>query len=121
MATDVVDPDERDVEPVGKSLCKGEPHKERAQKPCPVGNGDGIELLLFYARRFQGAFDDKVDGVRMGAGGDLRHDAPVQRLDVGGGSDLIGQKPPARNDGGGGLIAGRFDPEDERLFFQHAR
>ena len=121
MPADVIDPDERDVEPVGKPLCKGQPHKERAQKPRPVGDGDGIELLLLDARRFEGASDDEIDGVRVGAGCDLGHDAPVERLDVGGGSDLIGQKPPARNDGGGGLIAGRFDPEDERLFFQHAR
>ena len=67
MPADVIDADERDAQSVGKPLCKGKPHEERAQKSRAVRHGNGVELLLSDARRGERARDDLVHRLGVGA------------------------------------------------------
>ena len=118
VAADVVGGDEGHPQRVGVRLGKGQPHQQRPHQPRPVGGGDGVDLLFADARLRHGALHGGADGIGMGAGGDLGHDAAVLRLFGGGRYDHVGEQLPAADDGGGGLVARAFDAEDDRRLFE---
>ena len=89
VPADMVDADERNIQSVCKPLGKGQPDEERAQQPRAVGHGDGVQLLFLDVCRLEGARNDLVHCLRMGARGDLGYDAAVLCLRRRRGRDLV--------------------------------
>ena len=109
MAPDMVHRDEGDSQGQGTGLGEVHPHQHRADESGGIGHGHGIDLLPADARRFNGLLGQDGDGLHMAAGGDLRHNAAVDGMELSLGKDLIGQNPSAvLHNGNGGFITGGF-------------
>ncbi len=109
MAADVVHRDQRHAQRRGAGLGKVDPHQHRADEAGGIGHGDGVDVLFLDPGRLDGAPGQDGDSLHMAAGGDLRHDAAVDRVQRRLGEDLIGEHLPAvLDDGDGGLVTGGF-------------
>ena len=112
MALQVVHHHHRDVQRQGQRLGEGRAHQEGAQQARAAGEGDGGEVLRTHARLPQRLGDDRDDVLLVGAGRQFRHHAAEVLMDLLRGDD-IGQQDAVAQDGRRGVVAGRFDAEDD--------
>ena len=89
VSADMIDPDQRNPEAVGKSLGKRQSDEKRPQKPRAIGNGHGVELFFMHPGIFQSARNDFVHRFGVRAGSDLRHNAAELCLRCGRRSDFV--------------------------------
>ncbi len=114
MGLDMIDTDEGLAEGPCEGLGRGDADEEGADEAGAVADCDGVDHAKAEPGLRERLADHGDDGFDVGAACDLGDDAGVllvQRVLAG---DDAGADTHARlHDGGGGLIAGRFDAEDE--------
>ena len=114
VAFEVVDGDERLAQREGEGLGVADTDEQRAGEAWAFGDGDRIQLRHAYAGFAEGGVDDRDDGAEVLAGGELRNDAAVGRVDGDlRGDDVRELAGAALDDGGGGLVAGALDTQYE--------
>ena len=77
VSLDVVDGDQRLVKGIGKSLGAAHARQQRTHQPGAVGHGDGVNVVKGHLRFLQRLIHHAVNGVHMGAAGDLGDHAAV--------------------------------------------
>ena len=113
MTADMVHRDERHIERKRDGLGEVHADEHRADEARGVGHGDGVNVLPRYPRRADRLLGEDGDGLDMAAGGDLRHDAAVDGVQIRLGKNLVGQDvPTVFHDGDRGLVAGGFKSKD---------
>lgn len=116
MPFDVVDGDERFVCGVAQALHAADPGEQRADKPRPVGDGEGIDILQAHIRRPECLVNHAVTGFDVRTTGDFWNDAAIERMEVNLAENDVGDDgAPILDDGGGRFRRRRFPaPECER-------
>jgi hypothetical protein len=110
----VVDRDERLAERIGQGLGVADADQQGSREARALGYGDGIEVCHGHAGLTYGRLNHRHNGAEVLAGGELRDDAAVGRVDRDLGGHYVGESAGAAgHHGGGGLVAGALDPEDE--------
>ncbi len=99
---------------VGHGLRPGQPHLEGPGQPGAGGDRDGVDLADPQPGPVQGLPDHRVEGVQVGAGGDLRHHPAEAGVLVHAGRDDVGEQPAVLHDARPGLVARRLDPQYHR-------
>jgi hypothetical protein len=107
----VVDADERHVEPPGKRLCEAEAHQQRAGQARPVGDGHGVEGRGRRVGLVERRLDDRHDEALVVARGEFGHHPAVFLVEVVLGGHDVRPDRAVLEDGGGRVVAGRFDAE----------
>jgi hypothetical protein len=117
MALQMIHRHQRQAAGQGYGLAEREadhhaPHQARAR-----GGRHAGETIVAHARLGQGGFGDGLDGLHMGARGDLRHHAPIGRMGGhlaahDGRQHLRAAVGVAAHHRGGGLVAAGLDAED---------
>jgi len=111
----VVDADQRQPLPEGQPFGEVDADEQAAGQAGAARHGDGVEGVVAEGGFLHRLADDRADDLDVGAGGDLREDAAVRRMQVNLGGDDIGDDvPPVADDGGSGLVATGFDAQDQR-------
>ena len=122
---EVIDCNQRSLADHRNGLCRRQAHDQAANQARPRGDGDPVQGGKRQARIRHGPGDDHVEGLDVGARGDLRHHAAERRMlvdlrehDVGEDSAAPRRRPAVggRHIGpfhhrGPGFIAGRLDAE----------
>ena len=111
MALQMVHHHHGDIQRQGQRLGEGRAHQEGAQQARAAGEGNGGEVRRRDARLPQRLGDDRDDVLLVGAGRQLRHHAAEVLVDLLR-SDDIRQQDAVAEDGRRGVVAGRFDAED---------
>jgi len=91
VALEMIDGDERDFARAGDGLGGGDADHHAPDQTGPAGRGDGGERTPTDPRPFQGARDQPVDVVEMGARRYFRHDAAERPMLGFLGQDFVGQ------------------------------
>ena len=118
MPFDVVDGDERLVCGVAQALHAADPGEQRADKPRPVGDGEGIDILQAHIRRPECLVNHAVTGFDVRTAGDFRHDAAIERMKVNLAENDVGDDgAPILDDRGGGFVAGGFQRQNANVVF----
>ncbi len=114
MAFEMVDRDQRLARRQRQRLAGDEAHHHPADQPGSRGGGDRVDLRQRHPRLGQRGLDQRRQHLDMRARRDLGHDAaigPVRRF--------LARQPVrehgavARHQRGGGLVAARFEAEDQ--------
>ena len=100
----VVHPHPGDATRHGESFGELDAHEERALKPRPDRNGDGIDLAGLGSRGPEGLVDDAGQERDVGPRRQLRDDPAVLEMDVLGRDD-VGENAAVFDDGRAGVIA----------------
>ncbi len=109
MAPEMVDRDQRLPHSQGGAFGEVHRHQEGSDEAGAVGHGDGVDLLPGDPRLRQSPVRQGGDGLHMLPGGDFRHHAAVEGVNVHLGQDGVGADDAAiLHHGGGGLITGGF-------------
>ena len=117
VALQVIDRHQRQAPRQGHSLAEGQPHHHPADQARAGGGGDARELAIAEAGGLERLGGDRVDGLHMGAGGDLWHHAAIGRV-VGdlrsddGGQHLHMAVGVQAHDRRGGLVAAGLQSKD---------
>ena len=107
VAPDVVHRDQGHPQGKGHRLGEAEAHQHRADEPRGIGHCHRVDVGLLTARLPQSLVRQGGNGLHMLAGGDLRHHAAVQGVEVRLGGDGIGQdRAPVLHHGHRCLVAG---------------
>ena len=118
MPFDVVDGDERLVCGVAQALHAADAGEQRADKPRPVGDGEGIDILQAHVRCPERLVNHAVAGFDVRAAGDFRDDAAIERMEVNLAENDVGDDgAPILDDGGSGFVAGRFQRQNANVVF----
>ena len=109
VALYVMDPDQGDAGGKGKALGFGYADQKRPHQARSVGDRDGVHVGKGLPCRGKGLLYHLVDPLRMFSGGDLRHHAPVEGMDVDLGRDDVGKDlSSVHHHRRGGLVAAGF-------------
>ena len=107
VAPDVMHRNQRHAQ--GEGCCLGEvyPHQHRADQSGGIGDRHRVDVLPGQLRGLQGLIRQGIDGLNVLPGGDFRHHAAVDFVDVHLGGDTVRQNgPPVDHNGHSGLVAG---------------
>ena len=123
MAADMMYRNERYSQRHRGRLGKVHAHQQRADETGRAGDSDGVNVSACETGFVQRAIRQLRDDLHMGAGGNLRHDAAVNRMQSGLRKDLIGENLAAvAHQGNGCLITGGFygkNDHDSSTSFQY--
>ena len=109
VALDVMDPDQGKAGGKGKGLGLGHADQQGAHQARSVGDRDGVQVGKGLSGGGKGFLYHLVDPLRMFSGGDLRHHAPVEGMDVDLGRDDVGEDlSSVHHHGRGSLVAAGF-------------
>ena len=115
VALEMVDPDQRPVVDPRKRLREVDPDEKRAGEPGSVRDGDRPDVVPRHARVGPRFVEHGHDPANVRSRGDLRDDPARWRVQRDLRRDDVGQDARlAVDDGDAGLVARRFDREDER-------
>jgi hypothetical protein len=113
VSVKVVDPCQREVPGIGKSLGKGDTHKERSDQAGPTGDGNTINAVRICAGVRQGRFDHRNNFFHMLSRCQLRNNATIRVMYGHLRPDHIGQDGTSfRDHGSGCLIARGLDSQN---------
>ena len=114
VAFKVIHGDERKVVCKGESLGVGDADQQRTGEAGAGGDGDGVEIGEGNVGLGKRGADDRNDGAKMLAAGELWNDAAIACVGGDLRSDDGGKRArSALDDSRGGLVAGGLDAEDE--------
>ena len=109
MAPEMVDRDQRLPHSQGGAFGEVHRHQQRADETGTVSHGDGVDLPAGDTRLSQGPVRQGGDGLHMLPGGDFRHHAAIEGVNIHLRQDGVGADDAAiLHHGGGGLITGGF-------------
>lgn len=111
---EVVDAVERQTERVGEGLGAYQADLEGAGEAGAGGHGDRVELVGTEPGPVEGPADDRIEGVQVGAGGDLGDDAAEAGVLVHAGGDHVREEAAVLHDARAGLVARGLDAEHHR-------
>ena len=121
MSDNVVDPHQRNTQRPGQGLGRGRGHQQRTDQPRAMSHRHRIKVVVTDAGLAQRFANDRDDALEVCPAGDLRHDARISPMQFMLGGDHVTADPcPALHHGRGGLIATRFDPQDNRVAYDDA-
>ena len=107
VALDMVYAHQRQLFRVADGLGLRHAHQKGPHQARPVGDADGVQIIQRHARRIQGFLDHLVDFFDVLAGGDLRHHAAIELVQLDLGRDNIGKHAaPVLYHGSRRLVAG---------------
>ena len=107
VPADVVHGHQRHVHRQGGGLGEVHAHQQRADQPRRIGHGHGADVPARDAGGGERPLRQVADDLRVAAGGDLRHHAAVDGVQVGLGEYLVCEHlAPVAHQGHGGLVAG---------------
>ena len=116
MPFHVMHPDQLAVSRVGERLCVHDADKQRSDQPGSLGHRHGIHRAPRHPRLGERAFHHRRQRAEVGATRQLRYDAAEHLVHVLRQDDEpreLGTPAIAHEDGRRGLVAGRFDAEDD--------
>ena len=109
MAPDMVHRNQRLAHGQRRRLGKVHTHQHRADEAGGIGHGNCVNVPPGQAGFAQRLLSQTVNRFNVLPGGDLRHYAAVNPVQVHLGGDAVRQHlPPIPDDGDGGFIAGGF-------------
>jgi hypothetical protein len=101
----------------GERLGADQPDHHSADQSGARGRGDGIDIAQRRARLGHDLGQHRGKPLGMGARGDFRHDPAIGRVFCLLAGDCLSHDcPVAAHQRDGGLVAARFDPENQRRF-----
>ena len=117
MAPDVVHRDQGHPQGVGHGFGEAQAHQHRADEARGIGHRHRVDILAGAARLPESLLRQGGDGLHVLAGGDLRHHAAVEGVEVRLGGDGVGEDGAAiLHHGHGRLVAGGFKGQDLHVF-----
>ena len=112
----VIHADQRLTERLRQHLAVRDSHQQRADQPRPVRDGHRVQIAQLHMRLLDRFADHGNDLPQMLARGQLRHHAAVLAVNLGLRRDHARKDPPAAgHDRRRGLVARRFDTENQAL------
>ena len=117
MRLQVIHRDKRLAERQRDAFSGHQADQDAADQAGPRRRGDAVDVAGRDSRPLEGARDQGVEDLDMGAGGDLRHHAAVGGMGGDLAHQLVGENfaaavRPQPHDRRRGLVAGRFNAED---------
>ena len=79
---DVVDGDQRLAQGVGRRLGEVDPHQHGTDEPRSIGNGYSVQVGPGQACVGKGLICQAIDGLNVLPGGDFRHNAAIEPVQV---------------------------------------
>jgi hypothetical protein len=118
---EVVDAVQRDAEPEGERLGRGDTHEQRAGEPRPCGHRHGIDVREPHPRLGAGPLDRGHHRLEVGTAGDLGHHAAEAGVLLDAAGHRVGEQSGAAHESDTGLVAAGLDAEHERCVAAHGR
>ena len=115
VTVEVVDRDQRLAVRRGQRLGRAQPDQQRADQPGALGDRDLVDLGEAGARLLERGGHHRVDQLEVVARGDLGDDSAVALVERSLGGDDVGEDPRPVDDGGAGVVARRFESEDQAI------
>jgi len=94
-----------------KPLGQGQAHEQAAEESRPPGHGHGVHLGQAHARLGKQGRAQRSGPAQMLPGGDLRHHAPEQGVQIGLGGQFFQKRTAVDAKRHGRLVAGSLDTE----------
>ena len=111
MSLQVIDFDDRLARGDSQSLGERGPHQQRAQQAGAARKGDGIDLVHRHFGPAERLRNDRQDILLVRPGSQFGNHTSILAVDLLGGHH-VGEEVFVAQDGGRGVVAGRFDSED---------
>src|SRR6056297_910333 len=111
MGMQMINPDKRDIQPQGQTLCKSQAHQEAAQKTGPPGSADPIDRGHVHPGTVQKIRAQGLDRAQMPPGSQLRNHPSEYGMHPGLRGHALGNKTAVPDQGQSGLVAGGLYPQ----------
>ena len=100
----------------GRRLGEIHPHQHRPDQPGGIGHRHRVQILPGQSHVQQRLIRQGVNGLDVLAGGNLRHHAAIEPVQVHLRGDAVRQHlPSVPDDGHGGFVAGGFHSENIQI------